>query len=499
MGKSLAVFGTASDVGKSIVCTAICRILSDRGLHIAPFKAQNMSNNSCVTNEEGELARAQYVQAEAARVLPSVHMNPVLLKPSDDLCAQLVLRGKVVGNRNAWDYFSNTDQIYKEALESLNLVRSNHDFIVVEGAGSCAEVNLRDRDFVNFKIAHYLEAPVILVADIDRGGVFAQIIGTLAVLPEADRRRIKGILINRFRGDARLFEDGIRYIEEQTKLPVLGLIPYYRNIDIDSEDSLPQEFIVDPPLEASNRIQIAVIYFPHISNFTDFSALQREDLQLHYLSKARDLSKYHAVILPGSKNTRSDLRWLKETGWEASLRAYADSGGRIVGICGGFQMLGLSLEDSLGVESSSGEDTGLGFLNVKTRFLMQKTLTQVQGSVLETGEEIFGYEIHHGVTERLGECKAFVYLKRVGSDIPWLDGAVSEDGRIWGCYVHGIFDSTSFRKSFLKDIGGDLYKDTSTEDLSTFHFRQSQYDLLADHFRKHMDVHRLFEIAGLNL
>jgi adenosylcobyric acid synthase len=495
-GRCLAIFGTASDVGKSVVTTAICRILSDLGVRVAPFKSQNMSNNSFVTLEAGEIARAQFVQAEAARVEPSVHMNPVLLKPSSDQAAQVVLRGKSIGNRSASEYFSDTDWLKKETAESLDHLRSKYELVVIEGAGSCAEVNLRSRDFTNFSTAHSANAPVILVADIDRGGVFAQIIGTLAVIPEEDRRRVQGILINRFRGDPKLFEDGITWLEKQTGVPVLGLIPYYRHIEIDSEDSLPRELVVDPPLETDppNRARIGVLHFPHISNFTDFACLARESVDLHYLKKPRQLSGYHALILPGSKNTRSDLEWLRDAGWEARIADFVAGGGTVIGICGGYQMLGESVADPEGVEGPPGDTQGLGLLKVSTQLKPTKALARVEGVLLESGERVYGYEIHNGVTKPTSKShRPLLSLRGIGEHrATYEDGAIASEGRVFGCYLHGLFDSSDFRRAFLKRLAGELYK----PETQTVGFRQRQYDLLADHFRRHMDVARLLEIAG---
>ena len=319
--RCLAVLGTGSDVGKSVTVAALCRIFSDLGVNVAPYKAQNMSNNSHVTGLGGEMGRAQVVQAEAARVAPHVDMNPVLLKPATDTGAQVVVQGRPIGNRKAADYFKDTLPLFEKAKESLDRLRSEHDLVIMEGAGSCAEMNLLSRDFVNFRMAEYANAPVILVADIDRGGVFAQIIGTMHILPEEYKSLVKGFIINRFRGDAALFDDGIRYIEEFTGLPVLGLVPYFRHIEIDSEDGLPLDIVIDPPAgPVPGRINIAVIRLPHISNFTDFNPLIRQKaVSLHYLSKPRALSGYDLVILPGSKNVRSDLGWMRETGWDRAI------------------------------------------------------------------------------------------------------------------------------------------------------------------------------------
>lgn len=491
----LAILGTGSDVGKSIVVTALCRLFRNQGINVAPFKAQNMSNNSYVTPEGGEIGRAQAVQAEAAGVEVHTDMNPVLLKPSRDTQAQVVLHGKPVGNYGAREYFSDTTSLRDEAEESLERLRAQYELIVMEGAGSCAELNLRDNDFVNFHMAHVSDADVILVADIDRGGVFAQIIGTLDILPPDDRARVKGILINRFRGDASLFDDGIRLIEERTQLPVLGLIPHFYDIDIDSEDGLPLDVIIDPKETLScSTINIAVIRLPHISNFTDFAPLCRDaQVSLHYLAKPRSLESYDLVLLPGTKNTRGDLEWLRETGWVDTLDQYTVSGGQLGGICGGYQMLGETITDPHAVEGPKGESTGLGLLPITTTLHKTKSVHRSEGFTYFDKQAVSGYEIHMGESRPLGEVKPFLRLHtRDGETIDTVDGARSDDGEIWGCYLHGLFDSSAFRYSFLQALRPDIdLKSTEADD-----YRDRQYDLLAEHFNKHLNMDLLHSILA---
>ena len=499
----ISVLGTGSDVGKSIVAAALCRLFKEMGFRVAPFKAQNMSNNSFVTREGGEMGRAQVVQAEAAGVEPHVDMNPVLLKPGTDQASQVVVHGQPAGTRTARDYFSSTDALFGRAKESLTRLRDAYDLVVMEGAGSCAEVNLRERDFVNFKIAHVADAPVILVADIDRGGVFAQIIGTLAVLPEEDRARIKGIIINRFRGDASLFDDGIAYIEQRTGLPVLGLIPWFRHIEIDSEDGVPLDFIVDPPMDpVPGHIHFAVIRLPHISNFTDFAPLHREPWgEVHYLSKPRPLAGYDAVILPGTKNTRGDMGWLRETGWDRQITEHATRGGMVAGICGGLQMLGRTITDLDGVEGPAGCAEGLGLLGVDTCLDAAKVLTRSEGMVEPEGCPASGYEIHMGVTRRDDATLPFIQVStRNGEAVHDRDGAQSRDGRIWGSYFHGIFDAPEFRATIARRLMPDF--DAAGEWPATPHatdFKAQQYDLLAEHFRKHLDLPTLLRVIDLEV
>jgi len=506
LARCVAVLGTASDVGKSVVATALCRIMSDAGVRVAPYKAQNMSNNSYVTPGGGEMGRAQIAQAEAARVEPHVDMNPVLLKPSGDTVSQVVLRGKAVGNRAAGEYFADTSALFAEARASLDRLRDEYELVVMEGAGSCAEVNLRDRDIVNFSIARHGNAPVILVADIDRGGVFAQVVGTLEVLPPEDRALVKGILINRFRGDAALFGDGIEYLEKRTGLPVLGLVPFFRHLEIDCEDGVVLEDLLDPARQPDgSRLACAVIRLPHISNFTDFAPLGREErVDLHYLSVPRGLDGYDAVLLPGTKNARADAEWLAKIGWTRTLREYVSLGGRVGGVCGGYQILGNVIRDPHGIEGAPGETRCLGLLDVQTDLRPEKVLRRSSGEWLDGGpvsRRVEGYEIHMGVTERgagLAPRGSLVDMGCAENSPAYDDGARSADGRVWGTYLHGLFDSPGFRRAFIEDIRPDLA--TAAEDEADrgeggIGFRDRQYDLLADHFRAHLDLSRLCAIV----
>ena len=493
----LSVLGTASDVGKSVVVTALCRILSDLGVRVAPFKAQNMSNNSYVTLDGGEMGRAQIVQAEAARAEPHVDMNPVLLKPAGDTVSQVVLHGKPLGNRKAGEYFKDTQHLFDEARTSLDRLRGEYDLIVMEGAGSCAEVNLARRDFVNFRMARAAGAPVVLVADIDRGGVFAQIVGTLEVLPAEDRDLVRGFVVNRFRGDATLFRDGIEYIERRTGLPVLGLIPFYRDIEIDCEDGVPLEAMLDPPAgPAADRISCAVLRLPHISNFTDFAPLARERIvSLHYLAAPRPLCGYDIVFLPGTKNARADAEWLTGCGWGRLLSEYTEAGGRIGGICGGYQVLGKVIRDPHGIEGPPGETRGLGLLDVETTLEREKILRRRSGVWIDGGERVDGYEIHMGVTRREGGLSATVRLTADGGGAEEEDGAQTSGGRIWGTYLHGLFDLPRFRRSFLAGLRPDLIEgEQGPAAVPASAFRDRQYDLLAAHFKEHLDVARLISI-----
>jgi adenosylcobyric acid synthase len=500
-GRCLSILGTGSDVGKSVVVAALCRIFANRGIRVAPFKAQNMSNNSYVTPSGGEVGRAQVVQAEAARVPVHVDMNPVLLKPSSDTGSQVVLHGKPMGNSEASTYFADTDYLFGKAQESLARLRSEHELIVMEGAGSCAEVNLRSRDFVNFRMAHAADAPVILVADIDRGGVFAQLIGSLEVIPQEDRERIRGFIINRFRGDPNLFQDGIEYIERKTGIPVLGLVHFYRHIEIDSEDGMPLDVVVDPPaMLQSDQINIAVVRLPHISNFTDFAPLARTPcVTLHYLSKPRPLAGYDIAFLPGSKNVRADLEWMRKVGWDEGLLQYLDGGGKIGGICGGFQMVGKVILDPHGIEGIAGETKGLGLLDLETTLEKEKVLSRSTGFWLDNENPVEGYEIHMGLTERAGNVPYVIRVKeRNGVAADDYDGARSQDGSVWGTYFHGLFDHPLSRHSFLRTLKPEC--DFETDEFPVEHeraYKERQYDLLAEHFETYLDMVRLMDIVGI--
>ena len=497
--RCLSVLGTGSDVGKSIVATALCRIFSDMGISVAPFKAQNMSNNSYITKEGLEMGRAQVVQAQAARVDPLADMNPVLLKPCSDTGAQVVLRGKAIGNCLAKEYFTNTDFLAGKALESLNRLRGEYELIVMEGAGSCAEINLLERDYVNFRMACEADAPVVLVADIGRGGVFAQITGTLNILPPEYSARVKGIIVNRFRGDASLFDDGIQYIEKQTGLPVLGLIPHFYHIEIDAEDGMPIETLIDPAFgPVGDKVNIACLRLPHISNFTDFNPLIRHKrVNFHYLSKPRELHGYDLLILPGSKNTRFDIKWLSDTGWLEKITRFDSEKGRILGVCGGYQIMGHSIDDPEGIEGDVGTTQGLGMLNVRTVLHKEKLTTCTTGTWpgLDNAP-VTGYEIHMGRTVACGEGEPVLNLEnRNQSPINETDGMQSESGRLMGVYLHGLFDEPLARQKFLDKIRPDLGLSGDDDyQISLEQFRDRQYDLLAEHFSKYLDMEKLSEI-----
>jgi adenosylcobyric acid synthase len=483
----IAVFGTGSDVGKSIVTTALCRLFANQGIRVAPYKSQNMSNNSGVTPEGLEMGRAQIVQAEAAKIPPHVDMNPILLKPTSDIGSQVVLLGKAVENSTASDYHTKKERLFATAGAALDRLRCEYDLVVMEGAGSCAEVNLMPHDIVNFRMAEYADAPVILVADIHRGGVFAQIVGTLNCLEKVYRSRIKGFIVNRFRGDISLFEDGIRWIEKKTRKNVFGVLPWYNHIRIDPEDSVVIENPQKVFIENKGIPAVAVIRIPHISNFTDFDPLIALDgLDLFFLEKVQALTSFKAVILPGSKNTCFDLQWIKSCGWLEKLAHYVANGGHVLGICGGYQMMGNYVHDPDGLEGKPGAIRGLELLPIETVLKAPKTTTLTRFS----REEVHGtgYEIHMGQTQRHGGDPFFKVVERNGTACEDTDGCVTPDLRIMGTYIHGLFETPALTRLWLNSIG---LADVETSDLEGLEAKDKEYDLLAEYFESHIDVKKI--------
>jgi adenosylcobyric acid synthase len=484
--RHIAVLGTGSDVGKSIVAAALCRSLADRGMKIAPFKSQNMSNNSGITPQGLEMGRAQIVQAEAARIAPHVDMNPILLKPTGEKQSQVILLGKVHGNLSAVDYHRQKDFYFQKACQAFDRLEQTCDRIVLEGAGSCAEVNLMPGDIVNFPMAEYTKADVVLVADIHRGGVFAQIVGTLSCLPQKYRDMVKGFIINRFRGDITLFKDGVEWIEKQTGKKVLGVLPWYSHFRIDAEDSVEIENCrnfkaLEPDIPA-----IAVIRLPHIANFTDFHSLAKtKGLQVVYIDRPDHLEKFRAVIIPGSKNTRADLEWLLRE-FKTPLKNHVRSGGYILGICGGYQMLGEFVDDPEGLEGSPGKTRALNLLPVETVLKAPKTTTlsdfEWEG---ETGK---GYEIHMGSTTLKSGTPLVKILARNSIPSRDMDGCMDMDQKIAGTYIHGFFDSPRILAKWLNHIGLNL--PCPEEDMAAL--KENNYLLLKEHFEAHVDLSPFF-------
>lgn len=480
----LAVLGTGSDVGKSIVTTALCRIFANQGLRVAPFKAQNMSNNSGVTPEGAEMGRAQIVQAEAARVAPHCDMNPVLLKPVSDLGSQVVLNGVAWMDASAQSYLTKKDLLFAKSQAALDRLRQRFDLIILEGAGSCAEVNLMPHDIVNLRMAAFAQAPVLLVADIDRGGVFAQIVGTLACLNPEEQAQIQGIIINRFRGDLSLFQPGINWIVQRTGKQVFGVLPWFRDFHIEAEDAV---VIEKPKLyqpTAGSQPAIGVIRLPHISNFTDFDPLgQLPGCQLVYLEQPQALDQLQAVILPGSKATCADLEWLDRSGWQQFLLSFVASGGHLLGICGGYQMLGSWVHDPDGIEGAPGSTQALGLLPVETVLRAPKTTTRTDFSW--EGIVGSGYEIHMGQSKAPQQRSLFQIQRRNSIACNDHDGCVSEGGRVIGTYMHGLFDTPAITRRWLSGIGLDR---VPVDQLHGPAARDQAYEQLAAHALAHLDI-----------
>jgi len=429
---TLMVQGTTSDAGKSTVVAALCRLLHRQGVEVAPFKPQNMALNSAVTSDGGEIGRAQALQAQAAGIAPHTDMNPVLLKPSSDTGAQVIVHGKVRADMNARDYHRYKTSAMEAVLESYQRLRAQYDVVLVEGAGSPAEINLRARDIANMGFAEAVDCPVVLVADIDRGGVFAHLTGTLACLSESEQARVVGFVINRFRGDISLLQPGLDWLEQRTGKPVLAVLPYLHGLHLDAEDAVASS------QSAKGTFRVIVPVLPRISNHTDFDALRAHpEVDLQFIGPGRPIPPADLIILPGSKNTRNDLAWLRQQGWPDAIRKHLRYGGKVIGICGGFQMLGASVDDPHGVEGAPGSMEGLGLLDMTTELTQQKQLLQVAGRCeFSIGEAtVSGYEIHMGVS-------AGAALQRPAFHIEGRpEGARSPDDQILGTYLHGMFDT----------------------------------------------------------
>ncbi|XEH48548.1 cobyric acid synthase [Edwardsiella tarda] len=502
MTLSIMVQGTASDAGKSVLCAGLCRVFSQDGYRVAPFKSQNMALNSGITADGGEMGRAQMMQAEAAGIAPDVRMNPILLKPSSDCQAQVVLMGRVLQDMDAVHYHQYKPQLLEQVAEVYHQLAAQVDIMVLEGAGSPAEINLRDRDIVNMGMAEKVDAPVLLVADIDRGGVFAAIYGTLALLEPQERARVKGVIINKFRGDVSLLTPGLRQIEALTGVPVLGVVPWL-DLDLDDEDgvALQRGKYHD---ETARALDIAVLQLPYMSNFTDFSPLHAQpDVTLRYVTRPEAIGRPDLLILPGSKSTLADLRYLHDSGLTHGLLCAHQDGVPILGICGGYQMLGNQIID--GVESTQAAMPGLGLLDCETRFAQQKTTTQVLAHVAAglpgpwgncAGLALTGYEIHMGTTQRGAGCAPFCQLwQRNGEPCAQEDGAISHDGLVMGTYLHGLFDEPRLTRHLLDALR--LAKGMAPAEgaeLDYHAWRQRQFDALAAALRSHLDLPQIYRL-----
>jgi adenosylcobyric acid synthase len=496
--RPLMILGSGSDVGKSMVTAALCRVFRQAGVRVAPFKAQNMALNSFITPEGGEMGRAQVVQAQAAGLPPHVDMNPILLKPSSEVGSQVIVHGKVYGNFPARDYYRHKPRLVRKVMESFRRLQEQYELIVLEGAGSAVELNLQKNDLVNFNMARKADAAVILVGDIDRGGIFAATMGTWRLLTRWQRRLLSGFIINKFRGDAALFEEGVRIIEKGTNRPVLGVLPYLGDLALPEEDSVAlSRRMCSPQAAGDGCLRVGVARLPHISNYTDFDPLEQEPgVALIYLTPQDRLDDMDLLIIPGTKNTINDLNYLYNTGWAGRIKEYARRGGEIIGVCGGYQMLGDEVRDPQGMEGPAGNAApGLGLLPVRTVLAGEKTTTQVEAVAPEDGERIFAYEIHMGETSAHGPGKpTFVIVAQNGRPVEVADGWVSEDGRVWGTYLHGLFDNDGFRRSLLDGIRRKKGKpaDRQAPVWSYRDFLEGQLDRLAEVFRKHVDMEKIW-------
>jgi adenosylcobyric acid synthase len=481
MTKAIMIQGTGSNVGKSMLVAGLCRAAVRRGLSVAPFKPQNMSNNAAVTADGGEIGRAQALQALACKVPLTVHMNPVLLKPETDVGAQVVVQGKRLTTAKARDYAKLKPQLMTRVLESFDHLKTQHDLVIVEGAGSPAEVNLRAGDIANMGFAEASDTPVILAGDIDRGGVIAQIVGTQAVIDRADAARITGFLVNKFRGDPSLFDDGYAMIERQTGWAGFGVLPYFQDAwKLPAQDALDIR-----SSDSSGAFHVVCLGLSRIANFDDLDPLAQEDgVRLTMLRAGQALpGDADLVIIPGSKSTRGDLAFLREQGWDVDLKAHHRRGGKILGICGGYQMLGKVIADPEGIEGPMGTTEGLGFLDVSTEMTPHKRLTETQAVHAASGQGFSGYEIHIGRTH--GEDCARPFAKVDGRN----EGAISADGSVMGSYLHGMFSDDGFRQAFLTSLGAESSTRSYAKTVET------TLDALADHIEQHLDVTAILAAA----
>lgn len=499
--KVLMVQGTTSDAGKSTLVAGICRLLARQGIKIAPFKPQNMALNSAVTIDGGEIGRAQALQAVACYLEPHTDFNPILLKPSSDTGAQIIVHGKALTTLEASAFFGPKSKDYKAmalgaVLESFERLSAQYQTIVVEGAGSPAEINLREGDIANMGFAEAVDCPVIIIADIDKGGVFAHLVGTLALLSESEQTRVKGFVINRFRGDISLLQSGLDWLEAYTQKPVLGVLPYLHDLHLDAEDAL----ISSPTKGANSRLKVRVLVYPRISNHTDFDPLRlHPDIDFDYVSlqtqaasHATHLPAADVLILPGSKNVRADLAFLRQQGWDKDIATHLRYGGKVLGICGGYQMLGQSIADPLGIEDSAGDTAGLGYLPLSTELKAEKQLRRVRGELTLLGQKVAvkGYEIHCGESSylipRLEQTNAPLQLIPESTSVSFADGLQSDDGQILGTYLHGLFDSPDACQLILRWAG---LNDAKAIDINQI--REQQLDRLADVLAEHLDMQKL--------
>lgn len=508
----LMVQGTMSGAGKSLVVAGLCRILRQDGVKVCPFKSQNMALNSYVTKEGLEMGRAQVMQAEAAKAEPSVYMNPILLKPTDDQGSQVIVNGKSIGNMRARDYFKYKKNLIPDIMAAIDKLKEEYEVIIIEGAGSPAEINLKENDIVNMGMAALVDAPVLLVGDIDRGGVFAQLLGTLELLESDERERVKGLIVNKFRGDKTILDPGIEMLEERGRVPVAGVLPYIK-LNLEDEDSLTDRF----DKRRRNLINIGVIRLPRISNFTDFDVFEQVDSTgVEYITRPNELKNVDLLIIPGSKNTIDDMKWLKETGLESAVKKYAAKGGPVIGICGGYQMLGYEISDPKGVEKG-GSIEGFGLLPLTTLLKEEKHLEQVSGSIVAaggifkglSGKSYKGYEIHMGETTVVEDNLLHVQAGNNGNaeteeekDAPLLEftpnGSGYTKGNIYGTYVHGIFDDAQIVKTIVNEIAMKKGVSLELDEVIDYaELKDKEYDKLAAMMREYMNMDMVYELLGM--
>ena len=504
MGKKIMLQGTASNVGKSIITTGLCRIFKQDGYNVIPFKSQNMALNSFITKEGLEMGRAQVSQAEACGIDPIADMNPILLKPNGNNKSQVIVRGKVVGDMSSKEYHEYKLQLTEVLGDIFEEFEEKYDVVVMEGAGSCAEINLMERDISNMGMAEIADAPVIIIGDIDRGGVFASLAGTMLLLPDEYKKRVKGVIINKFRGRKELLDSGIKMLEDIIKVPVLGVLPY-TDIKIEEEDSVTTRF---KQKVNKGNIHIEVVRTPHMSNFTDFNIFEtQEDVSLRYVDFGESFGDPDIVIIPGTKSTIDDLMFLRKNGLENQIKELHRRGKLIIGICGGYQMLGKVLKDPYHVENDLEEVEGIGLLDVETTFEMEKTTTQVKAILDEnfhgylenlSGKEVSGYEIHMGITKRNENSNNFVTVKqKLEQKVNYQVGSVNKECNVFGTYIHGIFDDIDFTRTVLNNIRKMKNLEPIESNVKSFkEFKNQQYDKLADYLREHLDMEKIYEIMS---
>lgn len=481
MSSTLMIQGTTSDAGKSSMVAGLCRVLKRRGIKVAPFKPQNMALNSAVTLDGGEIGRAQAVQAQAAGLEPHTDMNPVLLKPNTDIGAQVIIQGRALTELDARDYHDYKPRAMSAVLDSYGRLAENDQIVLVEGAGSPAEINLRDRDIANMGFAEAVDCPVVLVADIDRGGVFAHLVGTLELLSASEQARVRGFIINRFRGDIALLQPGLEWLEQRTGKPVLGVIPYLHGLHLEAEDALPRDS-VSPTTNAALRVIAPAL--PRISNHTDFDPLRLHPaVDFQFIGPDRPVPPSDLIILPGSKCVPGDLAWLRAQGWERIIHRHLRYGGKVLGICGGYQMLGTRIHDPLGLEGEPASHTGLGLLSMETTLQADKQLHRVEGTLYEAAAAVRGYEIHAGISEGEALSRPLFRLPRGP------EGARSDDDQVRGTYLHGVFEAPSTAAALLDWAGMEQAYAVDYDAL-----REQAIDRLADALETHLDMEQVLTL-----